>query len=293
MKSKIRYIVWEECKKVWTAPSFWITILCTAVICFTATLYVDMQGKNYSIAETVGMFSLEQMLAERKFSSISVASNGTTGYFITLSPMLVGIALIEMLCGERKYKTAYIAIQRTGRWKIIIGKFFSAVLCGGMVLTGGYILFILIVYGIFPRASLYEEPIESYQILSLHPWSIAGSMELGILSELVLSVFLFGVIITMLVYSLTIFFTNTYLVVCIPFLLLDLLRKFFNIMGKQEGLQGTIMEQVNLYGNPINALSVFQRENFVLQYLGVYTVVSVLLLFIHWKVMKGRWDCGT
>lgn len=292
MKSKIRYIVWEECRKVWSAPSFWITILCTTFICFTATLYADMQGENYSIAEVARMFSLEQMLEERSFSFISVASKGTTGYFITLSPMLIGIALIEMLCGDNKYQMFYIVVQRTGKWKIIAGKFLSAILCGGMVLTVGYMLFILAIYGIFPSDSLYEENVEYYQIVSLYPWSIAGNLEFGILLQLILSVFLFGVIITMLVYSLTIFFTNTYLVVCTPFLLLDLLRKYFNIASEQGQVKGTIIRQIDLYGNPVHALSMFQRENFILKYLSVYAVIGVILLFVHWLVMKGRWDCG-
>lgn len=197
-----------ELKKVILSPYFLIGIIAFALMCFTSSAYTDYSNmKQISIFEMITMLGTEQAQTY-EFSAQYVCSHGFGTWVVQFLSIIVAFPFVKALCDERRFSEKRYIICRTGKLRYCLSKFISAIFAGAFLCALGYLLFSAAVYAIFPKPN--ELPAEQAQMLA--------EIDISYPKKLLETVIM-GAGAAVLPFLISVFTTNQYFCICIPFLL--------------------------------------------------------------------------
>lgn len=203
--------------RVFLNRGFAAAVIATAVLCFFTQAYYDgSDGKAYSVMEALFLLKRDQMAATPDLSPPVIIRNALSGYSAMLLPVTAAFPFVFSFISERTSGNALFTLSRASRRKYCFSKFVSAILGGGFCTMLGVMLFGIFAYILFPNTS--PEQIE---------WAFPNGVAIGILKKL-LSAFIYGMTSVLPAFFLCSFCKNSYIILCVPFLLKFVSETFLN-----------------------------------------------------------------
>lgn len=183
--------------------------LLTFALCLTESVYMSTEGRAYSVLEALLHFERGFMESSDSFCSLLILKNALSGYSAMFLPILAAFPFVNAYCSEFNSGNARFAVFRSKRLCCYISKFLCAVLCGGVCVAAGVILFGVFTFAAFPHTSYY--PPETMRFF--FPDGAAAEF-----FKKALSAFLYGAASALPAFFLSSFCRNRYIILCVPFL---------------------------------------------------------------------------
>ncbi len=217
----LRYC-WVNLRKVFTSPGFYLCILFTLILCFTAEAYTDYtENKVYSVFGLWLSFSEEEMLTHVDMSAYEMIRKATGGWLATFLPIVAAFPLLLILCDESTSKNLRYSVHRETKASFLVGRFLTAMVSGGLAALCGFALFTGAVYLMFPSIGAYAP-----EVRESAEWWIEGTYplfpKLGypyLVALDAMEMFLYGAFYAVPALLVSAFLKNKYFVLCIPFFL--------------------------------------------------------------------------
>ncbi len=260
----IRYVFWEELKKAMGNRQFLMIILAVAALSLLVPV-VTPEGEM-----TNGFLLLaaaQEELEMYEFSSVAAQMQG--GYFIMFIPLLTGLALLPVLCGDRETGMFRYLLVRSGKKKVLIGKLLTSLLCAGIAVMAGFLLAELILaIRIAPEAGKGQTVV---------------SMAMG--------AFAYGAVCGLWTYLAAALIRNRYLLACTPYILFWFVNRLstqLNLGNQENGALSFLIKLVNAS----YSLNLFLNWEWFWQTLAADALLAVLAFGLWMAVWNRRTDCG-
>lgn len=208
--------------KILTGYGFYICVIFTAILCFSANIYDGVEnGNKYSAINSLMNFDRKFMLSDTSFCSFEVMRKGAGGWLSMFIPIISAFAFIPLVCDEYEAKSVRYEVFRSSKLCYHGSRFITACLCGGLAVMLGFGLFTLTEYALFPNISEYEASLKMQyeEVLSYQSPDIIQNGYIIIIIKKLGDMFFYGVVCVAPVMMLTSIIRNKYLVMCIPFFL--------------------------------------------------------------------------
>lgn len=206
--------------KIITGYGFYVCILFTTVLCFSAYIYEDsMNSDKYSAFMSLKSFDRDFMLGDTRFCSFEVMRKGAGSWLSLFIPLISAFAFIPLVCDEYEAKLVRLEIFRSSKICYNLSKFITACLCGGFAVMLGFGLFTLADYALFPNINEYNTELKkAYEEILVYSYPSITQNGYGfIILKKLGEMFLYGAICAAPAIMFTSLIRNKYLVLCIPF----------------------------------------------------------------------------
>lgn len=235
-------------QKVLTSPGFYLCVLFTVILCFTAEAYTDYTEREvYSVLGVWLRFSREEMLMNTEMSAYEMLSKVTGGWMTTFVPIVAAFPFLPLLCDESTSKSIRYSVHRGTKASFVTGRFLTAMFSGGLAVLCGFALFAGAVYLMFPNISTYAPEMQEQA-----EWWLTGTYPLFskfgypylVLQDFI-ELFLYGAFFAIPALVVSAFLKNKYFVLCIPFFFKYLVNYVFaSVKIKAYESYGTVDESV-------------------------------------------------
>lgn len=210
----------SEFYKILTGYGFYLCIAFTAVLCFSAHIYIDpVNNDRYSVLMFLRSFDREFMLNDACFCSFSVMLKGAGSWLSMFIPIISAFAFVPLVCDEYEARSVRFEIFRSSKLSYRASRFVTAFICGGVAVTAGFAIYTALVYMLFPGISEYgAEKREMFEQMYSYafPEIIRGKYHIAVVKKL-LAIFFYGALSAVPAITLTSLVRNKYLAMCIPF----------------------------------------------------------------------------
>lgn len=206
--------------KILTGYGFYICIIFTTVLSFSAEIYIDsVNGNKYSVFRALMDFDRDYMLTDTAFCSFEVMQKGSGSWLSLFIPIVASFSFVPLMCDEYEAKAIRFEVFRSSKACYHSSRFITACLSGGLAIMLGYGLFMWITYLLFPHINEYESGMqELYREMLMYRFpDLTESGFTIIVVQKLASMFTYGAVCCAPVIMLTIIIRNKYLVMCIPF----------------------------------------------------------------------------
>ncbi len=281
--------------KILTGYGFYLCMLFTIALCFSAYIYTAENGDRYSVFTVLKSFDRETMLSNENFSSFEVMHQSTQGWLPMFIPIISSFAFIPLVCDEYEAKSVRMEIFRSSKLSYNLAKFFSACVCGGLAVMLGFMIFTAVEWQLFPSISDYSPNIRGAYIEMLrYSDPFADRMALSVICKFG-ELFLYGALCAVPSIMLTSFVRNKYLVMCIPFFIKyavgQVALRFMMISAEDYSKYSEKFIKLIYVIHPDNLLSVSRltdkKEVFI--YSG-FLALTALIFYL--AVQNRRYDSG-
>ncbi|MGN0600506.1 MAG: hypothetical protein ACI4JK_11505 [Oscillospiraceae bacterium] len=271
-----------ELKKVILSPYFAVGIIAFALMCFTSSAYTDYSNmKQLSIFEMVTMLGTEKA-ESYEFSAQYVCAHGFGTWVVQFLSIIVAFPFVKVLCDERRFGEKRYIICRMGKLRYCLSKFLSSIIGGAVLCALGFLLFSGAVYMIFPKVSE----------LSPEQAEMLASCNISYTKKLLETVIM-GAGAAILPFLISVFTTNQYFCICIPFLIQYMQMTAANklildsISGCPEWQRALIM---SVYPNSLQEI-IYCTQTGIISLIGyAFLAAAALTLFII--TARRCTDCG-
>lgn len=205
--------------KILTGYGFYVCIVFTVILCFSADIYEDFgNGNKYSAFKALMEFDRDFMLSNTAFCSLEVIQSSTGSWLSLFIPIVASFSFVPIICDEYEAKAIRFEIFRSSKLCYHSSKFIVACLSGGLAIMLGFGLFTAIEYLLFPNISEYQSGMQEMykEMLIIQYPDISESGYTVVVVQKLISMFMYGAVCSAPVMMLTIIVRNKYLVVCIP-----------------------------------------------------------------------------
>ena len=272
-------------RKLLTSPGFYLCILGTAVLLFSAQVYTDPVTENrYSVIQAAMEFDGGYCLQHYDLCDFMIMKNAKYGWFTLFVPIITAFCFVPTMCTEQDSNAIRYQLFRSSRLKFELSRCLSGIISGGTAVAVGYAVFCGTVSLLFPASSEY------------------GGFEGQILADMIFSfpcellgIWLYGVFWSMPAMLLTSMMRNKYLIICIPFFV-----KYGMTQGYQRMTQSALGDFENIDHDLLKFLNITSPEalmgldgngdfGWILLCFG--TLLSGFLI-LYLIIQKNRRDCG-
>lgn len=289
--------VYTDLRKILTSYGFYVCVVFSAVLCFSANIYTDVvKDDRYSVFTALVTFDRRFMLTDTSFCAQSIILKGADGWLPMFIPIISAFAFIPLICDEHEAKSVRFEIFRTSKCSFYISRFVTALLCGALAVTIGYLIFIGLVLLLFPHLSEYrpQQTEMFYENLRYVYPEISRGVLLPVVKTLG-SVFIYGAFWAMPAVLLTAVVRNKYIVLCVPFFLKYALGQLCQKLQAQavSDIQHTDMKLLEFTGvihpDSLAHLSQLGDKKSVLIYSGLLVIAAFVLYML---LQTRRLDSG-
>lgn len=292
-------IIKTELKKILTSTGFYICIVFTVILCFSAQIYTDpIKDDQYSVFTALQSFDKDFMLTDTSFCSVNAVLKGAGGWLTMFMPIISAFSFIPLVCDEYETKSVRFEIFRCSRVRYHLSRFITACLCGGLAVMIGYAVFSALAFALLPDIGEYSA--ESRTVfLEMQGYSYPALLEenyFAVIAGKLGTIFLYGAVCAVPAITLTSFIRNKYLSMCIPFFLkyalgqtcLKLQSQAFSDMENMN--EGLLKLSQTLNPDSLSYLGEIQSgRQAVLIYSGAL-VISALVVYLI--IQLRRYDSG-
>lgn len=277
----------QDMKKTVFSFGFWACVVLTFLLCFTSVAYRDYDtGKEYSIIESI--FSLDDDFKKMhvEFYWRNIYSGALGEYLTMLLPIITAFTFIPNFCSERNSGLVRYTVYRTGTIRYCVSKFVTAVLCGGLAVLIGNLLFIGASYLLFLKPEDYQHLVEFGEILPSEftfSWMSFRRNTLGC--------FLTGAMSTLPAFVLSAFVKNRYIITCVPFMAMYMYSSFLQklMMNAKDPVE-FYLDYFYLFTDSLSNYYNAGDKMFMMVLLNV--ILLILSFFIFTFAMCQKTDIG-
>lgn len=215
-------VVLNDIKKILSNYGFYVCIVFTVLLCMCSSVYFDSTSNDdYSAFRILTDCDMNFMLSDISMCSYNVSVQGCGNWLSMFIPVVSAFTFVPVVCDEYNYSAVRFSIFRTSKIKYYTSKFMTGCISGGMAVLTGYIIYIIIIYALFPDISQYAvDKRELFEKGLLFSYPKFQSMGYGyLLTVKCTEVFLYGIFSSVPAVMFTGLMKNRYLVMCIPFLM--------------------------------------------------------------------------
>ena len=212
-----------EIRRILTSSGFWLAVGLALLILFTTTAYKEENGTTYNILSAAFQFDKGELL----FKSVYVQTlfPTTVRYSLPMyGPLIAALSFAGVLCEEQKYGVRRYLLFKEGKTSYVLSKALSAIISSGLVFLLSSVILLVFIYCKYPLMSAQDA--ESFQYwlefqsvdpngnpILLFDWF--GEHAYCLLQ--LIGAFIYGIFCGFIGFVCTAFFSNVYLVVCVPF----------------------------------------------------------------------------
>lgn len=300
MKLVVRTTI-DYIKRILCSAGFWLSVGLGCVVLCMAYTHKDMGGASYNVLTSAFQLSREELIS----NGITVQRTFSTAIHYAMpmyGTLLAALSYAGVLCEEKKTGAMRYLLFHSGKKEHVLTRSAAVMFVSGcsFVIMGMFLL--LFLYWKFPLMS--ADDAELFQIwlefqsgdgtgmtFLLYQWFGEHAYCIQLLSGL----FVYGLFCGCIGYICAAFFSNVYLMVCIPFFFGYI---YFSITRTIENrvMEGSISyeigEIVNSYVSPNGYLLYWkQTESFACNMM-VLVLVWVIAAMLHIIRIKRADDCG-
>lgn len=291
---KFRFLFAEELKELVWNLRFWILVLVAFGLCMF--IPVASYGKITTCFDILFFVPKEEILSEKSgFTFLSVMGELRSGAFGMLAPLLAGLAVLPVVCGEQESGLFRLILIRCGKVKTILGKLCASLLGGGLVITLGYFLAGLVMVSRIPHGEAALEADLTQNGFYWLPRSVTqlpGPVVTAIFFlELTAGVLFYGMVCALWTYLLSAVIQNRYVLSCIPYMGIWLVARWSDAALLRIG-EENVMVRFFLAVEPGSVMTFLQHTREGLVQIIFYTLLSALSVWIQLMALNNRKDCG-
>lgn len=280
--------------KILTGYGFYVCIVFTVILCFSADIYEDFgNGNKYSAFKALMEFDRDFMFSDTAFCSLEVMQSGTGSWLSLFIPIVASFSFVPIICDEYDAKAIRFEIFRSSKLCYHSSKFIAACLSGGLAIMFGFGLFAAIEYLLFPNISEYESGMQQMyeEMLIIQYPDISESGYTMVVVQKLISMFVYGAACSAPVMMLTIIVRNKYLVVCIPFFIKYALNQICSklqtqAVGDYKSMDMELLRAVGIV-NP-DALARLSQYGEDKKYVLIYSGSIIAISFIVYMIVALR-----
>lgn len=201
-----------EIRKSLNPALFALSCLGVVLTCFINEGYTSASRTTYTILELFVFLDRDVMLTDVAMNSYDIWMGGIGAWTQILLPLLLSMGYLYTMSAEQQTGFKRLLLIRESKFKYSISKLLSAMISGGIIMLTGYLIFGLLVGMKFP--SISEYPAEMTE------WYLAkGTGDVILALKRCAGVFLYGMCINVFAYLVSLFFTDKYILLCLPLML--------------------------------------------------------------------------
>lgn len=285
--------------KILSGYGFYVCIVFTALLCFSANIYEDAgSGNKYSSISSLVNFDREFMLRNTSFCSFNVMCKGSGSWLSMFIPIISAFSFVPIACDEHEAKSIRFEVFRSSKMCYSASRFVTACFSGGLAVMLGFGLFVLLEYTLFPNITEYSDSSRAV-FEEMLCYKYPGFTEQGyipIFAEKLGCMFMYGAVCVAPTIMITSVVHNKYLVLCIPFFAKYAVNQTCvklqsQTFGDYENFDTSFSRIISII-NP-DALSYLSQygedKKYVLIYSGIIIALSIIIYLI---MCSGRVDCG-
>ncbi len=192
-----------------------LAVLIVTLLAFTGQAYHDpVHGKVYSVLEAAYSFGAEFKNSEYILSRNYILSAGLNGYITMFIPVVCAFPVIVSFGAQKNGGYIRFEIARSRAAGYWVCRFFAAVVCAGMSVVLGMLLYELLLLFMFPATavSMFEGMGEELTAMLYRP-------PVQVIANVLLASFIYGMVSVLPALILSVFSSNPYVTTCIPFVL--------------------------------------------------------------------------
>lgn len=288
--------------KILTGYGFYVCIAFMVLLCFSAELYYDtMKNESYSVFGALKSFDDEFMLKDATFCSFNVIQKANSGWLSMFIPIISAFAFIPIVCDEFEAKAVRFEVFRGSKLTYSLSKFITACISGGLAVFIGYLVFVLLVYFLFPDISEYSQTNIEFYIMGVKGYfpEIEKGFMLPVL-KIAFHMFLYGALCAVPAITLTAVIKNKYLVLCIPFFIKyavgqTVIKLQNEALSDYENINQKLMD-LAFYINPDALSFAYQYKNMEASHdkrIYIYsTILCAVAIVFYLFAQSRRCDCG-
>lgn len=257
----------------------------TAALCFSVQVYTDnSNGRVYSVLEALLSIDHTVMAESSELIPSLIIGKALSGYAAMALPITAALPFVMSFISERSSGNMRFTVIRTGRVKYYLSKFFSALLSGGLAVWLGVNLFAVLVYIMFPHTQ--------------SPEMLADYTPNGVFSMLLRTAagaFGYGAISILPAFFLCSFCTNSYIILCVPFLLKFIYETILSTVQTNSVAAGDYeiyQQTLPFYPNAITFLFEIPFGKDFITIITLNLLFAVTAFFAFVLVMEKRADRG-
>ena len=205
---------------------FILSVLCVCLLNLTNAVAYDYKLDQNVMAFSMLTSSYKDLLkSSAEYSSIGIFCKGISSWVLMFSPVLASMPFIIMLQDEKENRTDRAIISREKKKQYFLGNIIIAMLSGALVMMCGYLLYGILVNILFPGFGSYStELVQDYidNMTGRPEWYIkllSGKHLMLVALARLVPAFVFGAVIALPGFFLTVITNNGFVCVSMPFFL--------------------------------------------------------------------------
>lgn len=203
-----------EIKKSLYLPFFILSCIGVVLACAVSEGYTSGSSTTYTILELFLFVGRDTLLTDVSLNRYEIWERGIGTWVQIFLPLLLSIGYLYTISAEKQTGCKRLILLRENNRRYSISKLAAVMLSGGLILLTGYILFGLLVWMKFP--SLYEY---SADRVCAYLEFVPDFAEPLFCFRKCISVFLYGMCLNVFAYLVSLFFTDRYILLCLPLML--------------------------------------------------------------------------
>lgn len=257
----------------------------TAALCFSVQVYSDnSNGRVYSVLEALLSIDHTVMAESSELIPPLIIGKALSGYAAMALPITAALPFVMSFISERSSGNMRFTVIRTGRVKYYLSKFFSALLSGGLAVWLGVNLFAVMVYIMFPHTQS-TEMLADYIPNGVFPMLLRTAA----------GAFAYGAASILPAFFLCSFCTNSYIILCVPFLLKFIYETILSTVQTNSVAAGDYeiyQQTLPFYPNAITFLFEIPFGKDFITIITLNLLFAVTAFFAFVLVMEKRADRG-
>lgn len=257
----------------------------TAALCFSVQVYSDnSNGRVYSVLEALLSIDHTVMAESSELIPPLIIGKALSGYAAMALPITAALPFVMSFISERSSGNMRFTVIRTGRVKYYLSKFFSALLSGGLAVWLGVNLFAVLVYILFPHTQS-TEMLADYIPNGVFPMLLRTAA----------GAFAYGAASILPAFFLCSFCTNSYIILCVPFLLKFIYETILSTVQTNSVAAGDYeiyQQTLPFYPNAITFLFEIPFGKDFITIITLNLLFTVIAFFGFVLVMEKRADRG-
>lgn len=264
---KLLFSISEELYKIFTNYAFLIVVFGTMLIIMSGTILTEFQTHTeYNLFQLLSMQTSKkkELMEMNDITFEQIFQSGTSGYLWMFAPVLASASFVVLICSAKKNNNIRFELYRLGKMEYIVGKCIASLICGGLVLSMGYVLFAIVIRIVLPSQ---------------------GTLQFADYGKRILEMFFYGMTSASITYILSGFIRNKYLVLCLPFMM----NYFWKTQLDRSKFMGNkIAHSIH----PVNPTYVF-TDGYEWKGILLFWTFVIVIGIILWRIaLERRCDCG-
>ena len=295
---RMTYSYISRCLK---SAGFLLSVCLGVVILLTTVVYKDIDGASYNLL-TVGFYFEKEELISNHLNVQKLFSLAINYAMPMYGTLLAAISYAGTFCEEQKSGAKRYLLFRAGKVEYVLSKSFAAIFISGVSFVVAGILLLVFLYWKYPLVSAQD--MDSFQSwMEFYSQNSDGSQNIlykyfgehAFCIQHLSGLFVYGVFCGFIGYTCAAFFSNVYLLVCVPFFLGYIyysIVRTINARAIEGSISFELVNALNSYVSPTGYMNYWRQTETLAINMLVLLVAWCVAIGIHILRVKKVSDCG-